>query len=223
MFKSFIIALVSASCADARGKNDGSSAENAVTEIIISSQNGGVQTYVHHWKELSDSGRTQQLHADTELKFTREMLPNISIGFCLEKSDAAQAQAFDCQQINVDIATNKYGVASKDKFQFDVLKFLHFGDFQDFDYSSGVSNKNDFIIDWSESYTNCSPILGSEKVTCPKGINIRWTRDVKTLFGEEVPQCSLQDSSAPRSAFGFVYEWMNDVWNERGVDFPHGK
>ena len=58
MFKSFIVALVSSSCAHARGNNDGTSAENAKTITILRNPGAGVQTFVHHWNELAADGET---------------------------------------------------------------------------------------------------------------------------------------------------------------------
>ena len=113
-------------------------------------------------------------------------------------------------------------MASTDKFQFDVVDFSHVGDFSDFDYSTGISDENDFVIDWSNTYTDCTPIEGSEKVTCPMGINIRWTRNFNTPEVDGDVQLSLEDACVQRPAFGFVYEWEKGVWNQSGAAFPYG-
>ena len=96
------------------------------------------------------------------------------------------------------------------------------GDFDSFDYSAGVSDANDFNIDWSNTYTDCSPIEGSEKVTCPGGINIRWTKNFITPIVDGDAQLSVQDACIQRPAFGFVYEWEEDVWNQSSATFPYG-
>ena len=70
MFKSFTIALIPIAVI-ARGANDGSSAENALTVPMPANPHYGVsfKGYVHTWNAMAEDGSTRQQHGETELKF----------------------------------------------------------------------------------------------------------------------------------------------------------
>ena len=101
MFKSLVATLLPMA-ALARGLNDGSSAENAVTVALFKYEDEGTKTWVHTWNALADDGKTRQLHGDTEVKFTQQIDKYISFGFCIKTTDL-EPTVFDCQMVDVTI------------------------------------------------------------------------------------------------------------------------
>ena len=102
MFKSLVATLMPM-VALARGLNDGSSAENAVTVAMIDNPGAGVQTWVHTWNALGEDGKTRQLQGDTEVKFTQATSKYVSYGFCVKTATDLDPSIFDCQQVDVTV------------------------------------------------------------------------------------------------------------------------
>lgn len=109
MFKSFITsALVPFAVLGAsRGNADGSSAENALESFMIDNSGDGVRTYVYTWNEVSEDGKTRELHGETYMDTYFAQFPHMAYGFCMQASESSDGSTiFDCQQVNVAVAAN---------------------------------------------------------------------------------------------------------------------
>ena len=112
MFKSFIAsALVPYAVLGAsRGNADGSSAENALESFMIDNTGDGVRTYVYTWNEVSEDGKTRELHGETYMDTYYSHYPHMAYGFCMQASESSDGtNIFDCQQVNVVVSANEDG------------------------------------------------------------------------------------------------------------------
>ena len=196
----------------ARGLNDGSSAENAVTVDMIDNPGAGIKTWVHTWNALADDGKTRQLHGDTEVKFTQETSKYVSYGFCI-KTTTSEPSVFDCQQVDVTIDhASANGSKESHVEDFAIQDFYHNGDLGNFEQSKQVKDaSNDWVIEKSENtYTQCTQGGDASNATiCSSGINVRWARNFGTSEEAEDTQLSVDHADVAYPAFSFFYEWSD--------------
>ena len=99
MFKTLIAVLMPVAVL-ARGKDDGSSAENAHTSFMIDNADDGIKTWVHTWNLDSISYNSNkslhwQLWGDTEIVISKAKYNSFSYGFCMANS-AENAEKMNC-------------------------------------------------------------------------------------------------------------------------------
>ena len=199
MFKSFTLAVLPFVVL-AKGKNDGSSGDNAITTKLMDTDKFTLN--LHHYN--AESAQTNEFHGDIDLQIKSGAISNQEFGFCFKKSGE-----YDCMRVMTSLDPEKIADDTDPDYRSNfALKDGHF---------SGVPEEN--ILDdleasiespevnWkliaAKSYKTCKedeattqPTDGNKIVTC-EAANAHWYRNFMTLQQDVV----LDIRQKPRTSY----------------------
>ena len=112
MLRSLIGSLLPVAALAVRGKDDGSSRENAHDVWAINNNGNGVWFHLYHWISVESDG-TKIWNGDINVN-TKNSYRNLAYGFCMEIL-GTQEEDWDCQRVLIDAVPT--GSMNKDPSQ----------------------------------------------------------------------------------------------------------
>ena len=112
MIRSLIGSLLPLATLAVRGKDDGSSRENAHDTWAINNDGDGVWFHLYHWISEQPDG-TKMWNGDINVN-TRNSYRYLAYGFCMEILNTTD-EDWDCQRVVIDV--NPTGEMNKDPSQ----------------------------------------------------------------------------------------------------------
>ena len=188
MFKSFTLALLSA-VAIAKGNNDGSSGDNAITTNLIDNDQYSLDVHTYN----AETRDINEFHGDLEMTIKTGSSSNQEFGFCM-KLDGL----WDCMSVMTNLDPEK--IEDADGVDPDYEE--RFAIMDGYSNAADITTTNQIETDmetsdcasynWSniaaKSYKTCTldadtaeqPTDGSKIVTC-EAVNAHWFRNFKTM------------------------------------------
>ena len=101
MFKSFAASLLPLA-ALARGDNDGTSRDNAVSTSFTFADIEGVEVTLHHYNKSGEAENVFEFHGDTVFTSTKGHYSNIRYGWCVSLPNTVVAEGEAAADLNWD-------------------------------------------------------------------------------------------------------------------------
>ena len=221
MFKTFSAAILAA-VAIARGKNDGTSQDNAMEMQLIDDAAVSMTIYSYN----SDNAGTQEIHGDLEIATKGNgWYENIVFGFCIGQETAG----WDC--LRAEAGVNADEIASDSIYASSFLTRDFFAE------TATISALGDMQVDATALEENAAkswvPIADKSSKACAKvtatadgmivkcsKVNVHYMRNFTTDNADQDVQLSLDKAGTKHKIMGFFADFKDAKNTKKGLVAP---